>query len=145
MCFLCISITVTLAFKVILNKVLYNIATHIKNSIDILIDDLEIENGHFSQTGDNCDACLRKCPSVGIWRLLFAHLLSQVVILFLNSHFVTFIRGSIKKYVDNVAPLQSICQKFKINTKYFILYKFYECVNFHCKWSNGSNINTFQN
>jgi hypothetical protein len=48
-------ITVILAFKVILNKVLYNIIIHIKNSIDILInlDYFEIENRHFLQTGDN--------------------------------------------------------------------------------------------
>jgi hypothetical protein len=30
---------------------------------------------------------------------------------------------------------------------HYILYKhlFYECVNFHCNWSNESNINQFQN
>jgi hypothetical protein len=53
---------------VILNQVLYNIIIHIENSIDIMIniDYFEIENGHFSQTGDNFDVCFLKCPSVGI-------------------------------------------------------------------------------
>jgi hypothetical protein len=31
-----------------------------------------------------------------------------------------FLLGSFKKYMDNVAPLQIICQKFKINTLYFV-------------------------
>jgi hypothetical protein len=64
----CMHITVILAFKVILNKDLYNITIHIKETIDKLIniDYFETENGHFSQTGDNFDVCLHKCPSVGI-------------------------------------------------------------------------------
>jgi hypothetical protein len=33
---------------------------------------------------------------------------------------IVLIRGSFKKYVDNVAPLQIICQIFKINTLYFV-------------------------
>jgi hypothetical protein len=77
MCFLCILLHVILVFMVILNQVLYNITIHIENSIDIPINIyyFEIENGHFSQTGDNFGVCLLKCPSVGIWRVLFAHLL----------------------------------------------------------------------
>jgi hypothetical protein len=47
--------------------------------MDILIniDYFETENGHFSQTGDNFDVYLHDCPSVGIWYVLFAHLLCQ--------------------------------------------------------------------
>jgi hypothetical protein len=61
-------ITVILALKVILNKVLYGITIHIKNLVDILIniDYFEIKNERFSQTGDTFVICLHNCSSMGI-------------------------------------------------------------------------------
>jgi hypothetical protein len=60
-------ITEILAFKVILNGVIYIITIYIKNSIDMLIniDCFEIENGQFSLR-DNFVLCRHSCPSVGI-------------------------------------------------------------------------------
>jgi hypothetical protein len=38
----------------------------------------------------------------------------------LNKYAKIQLRGSLKEYVDNVAPLQIICHKLKINTLYLV-------------------------